>query len=116
METTPLWQKILFLTGILSTIFGAFDPMEGSILIAIGGISLAIVTWLNDDKHKKYFMLSAALIMIGIFFLWFFSALGGIGKGSKYSIWWAITMIPYPIGWVMNIVLLVKRWMILRKA
>lgn len=109
MKEKTNWIQIVFIIGVIGIIAGALDPMEGSVVIAIGSILLAIASYLKNDRHKNYFILYAALILVGVFFLFFWTSLGGIGGTSAYSMWWGLTMITYPIGWIATIVLLIVR-------
>ncbi len=34
--------------------------------------------------------------------LWGMSAIGGIGGSTGRSMWWALVLLPYPVGWVMG--------------
>jgi hypothetical protein len=44
-----------------------------------------------------------SLIAIGVAALWGLSRAGGIGASSGVSPWWAVLMLPYPIGWSMGV-------------
>lgn len=104
------WPRSLYVAGIVLMIIGAIDPMEGSALILAGSIFTITATYLRNDRHKKIFLINGILILTGVFFLFFLSALGGIGGTSDTSGWWGILILPYPIGWISNMVLLISRW------
>ncbi len=109
MKEKTNWIQIVFIIGVIGIIAGAIDPMEGSVVIAIGSVFLALASYLKNDRHKKHFLIFSILILVGVFFLFFWSNLGGIGGTSTYSGWWGVTIITYPIGWIATIVLLIKR-------
>jgi len=44
------------------------------------------------------------LIAVGVGALFGLSALGGVGGRSGHSMWWLLTVLPYPVGWVMGLV------------
>ncbi len=105
MKTT--WYPKLFITGIVFVILGVLDPMEGSIVILMGSLLIAISSYLMQNKFWKLFTISFLLILVGVFFLFFFSSLGGIGGNSRLSMWWGMLILPYPLGWIMSIVLII---------
>ncbi len=109
MKVNINWTRIVYIVGVVAMCFCAIDPMEGSVGILIGSILLAVSTVLTKDRHWKIFIYSAVAILLGVFFLWFFSWLGGIGEKTQYSKWWIITMLPYPAGWLTTVVLLIIR-------
>ena len=103
------WLRIGFIAGILLFLLGSIDPLEGSILIALGGILLAVVTHLLGDPHRKYYRIAALLLLVGVALLWIFSALGGFGGDSTLAWGWAWLLLPYPAGWLMVLGLLYLR-------
>ena len=40
----------------------------------------------------------------GVAALWIMSAFGGIGGSTGRSMWWALVLLPYPIGWMLGLV------------
>lgn len=96
----------LYRLGIIMFFLGTLDPMEGSLLIAPASMMIGIGSYLLQKKYWKFYVIDAVLIAVGVFFLWFLSSLGGFGGNSKLSIWWGLTLIPYPLGWLLNVILL----------
>ena len=86
-------------------LIGAIDPMEGSLLILPGSGLVALGTYFSDEEHSVfiYRLWVFFLILIGVGALFGFTMLGGIGGTTAYSIWWALLILPYPIGWSMGI-------------
>lgn len=109
MKEKIKWTRVIYIIGIIALIIGALDPLEGSVVITTGSLLLTLATYLSHDQHWKNFMLSLILIAIGVFFLFYFSSLGGFGGKSTLSSWWGTLILPYPIGWLMSIVLLIVR-------
>ena len=103
------WLRIGFMVGIVLFLLGSIDPLEGSGLIALGGILLAVVAHLYGDPHGKYYQFAAILLTLGVALLWIFSALGGFGGESGLAWGWAWLMLPYPVGWLMVLILLLIR-------
>ncbi len=109
-----MWPKlkllrILFIIGIIAIILGAVDPLEGSILILTGSVFLSLSTYFSGDRQWKIFLYALIFIAFGVFFLFYLSSLGGFGGDSTLSWWWGILILPYPIGWIFTIVLLIFR-------
>lgn len=98
MKRKIKWIKVLFSIGIAALIIGAVDPLEGSVVILAGSALIALSTFLDKDRHRKIFLLSFLMIVIGVFFLFYLSSLGGFGGDSSLSWWWGLLIIPYPIG------------------
>jgi hypothetical protein len=94
-----LFATVLFILGTL-------DPMEGSVLILVGALIIALMQYLQKGKYWKWFVFFTALIIFGVFFLFYLSSLGGFGGSSRLSIWCGLTIIPYPIGWLGIVILL----------
>lgn len=109
MNSKTNWKKWLFITGIILLIAGALDPLEGSTLIVVGSGLSAIATYLMKDRHWKLFLSAFIMIFLGVIFLFYFSSLGGFGGSSSLSVWWALLILSYPLGWLMELILLVIR-------
>jgi hypothetical protein len=103
------WIRIISIIGVIALIIGALDPMEGSVVIACGSALVALSTYLTHDRHRKIFLVAFIMILTGVFFLFYLSSLGGIGGTSNHSMWWGILILPYPIGWLISIVVLIIR-------
>lgn len=102
------WNRNLYITGVIACIVGALDPMEGSIVICAGAALLAFSTYKLNDRHTKHFLLHFILIAIGVISLFAISDLGGLG-GQNLSWWWGLFILPYPLGWISLIILLIIR-------
>lgn len=103
------YNRILYIIGVVALIIGTIDPLEGSVVIAGGSACLALSTYLKNDRQWRIFLLSSILIVTGTFFLFYFSSLGGFGGKSTLSWWWGLLIVPYPVGWLMTVILLITR-------
>lgn len=101
------WTRVIFIIGVLALLIGAIDPLEGSVIIVAGSALIALATYFARDRYWKTFIASFIMIVTGVAFMFYLSSLGGFGGESTLSWGWAALMIPYPIGWVMAIVLLI---------
>ena len=106
-----MWQKtrlikILYIIGIVAIIIGTLDPLEGSVVILAGSAFISLSTFLNKDRYWKIFLFSLLMIILGVSFLFYLSSLGGFGGNSPLSWWWGLLVLPYPIGWLLTVILL----------
>jgi hypothetical protein len=97
-------SRYLLITGLVLMIAGAIDPMEGSVVILAGGAIAAAGAYLGRSARFKTIATAFVLILIGVGAMFGFSALGGVGGNSGRSLWWMLTMAPYPIGWIIELV------------
>jgi hypothetical protein len=109
MKEKIKWIRIIYIIGVIALIIGAIDPMEGSVVIASGSALVALSTFLTHDRHWKIFLVSFIMILIGVLSLFYLSSLGGFGGTSTRSWWWGVLILPYPIGWLISIVILIIR-------
>jgi hypothetical protein len=109
MKEKTKWIRVIYFIGVVALIIGAIDPLEGSVLILAGSVLLALSTYLKHDRHWKIFLVSFIMVLTGVFFLFYFSSLGGFGGDSSLSWWWGTLILPYPLGWLLEIILLIVR-------
>ena len=109
MNDKRKWIRIIYILGIISLIAGALDPLEGSVIIAVGSALIALSTRLAHDRNRRIFLTTSIMIITGVCFMFYFFFFFGFGGTSTLSWWWATLIIPYPIGWLINIILLIVR-------
>ncbi|MBE0422863.1 MAG: hypothetical protein IBX66_02895 [Lutibacter sp.] len=109
MKEKIKWTRVIFLIGVTAFVIGTIDPLEGSIAIALGSALIALSTYKTQDRHWKIFTAALILIVFGVVFMFYFSSLGGFGGKSTLSWWWETLILPYPIGWLITVVLLISR-------
>jgi len=102
MKESGRWPRTLVIVGFIALLLGIVDPMEGSIVILAGSALALAGALLGKSRHRKLIAWSFALVAIGVGALWGMSAIGGIGGSTGRSMWWALVLLPYPIGWVMG--------------
>lgn len=98
---------LLYIVSVTAMILGAIDPLEGSIPILFGSLLLSYVTYKRRARRWKIFFTASLLIVFGTTWMFLFSYLGGIGVGSSLSLWYGLLILPYPIGWILSITLLI---------
>jgi hypothetical protein len=111
MGRHPLISRILLIIGGAAMLVGAIDPLEGSVVILIGNILILIGILLNKKTQQevRFWTLTFVLTLFGIAAMFILSALGGFGGESELSWWWAVLILPYPIGWLLGIGGLISR-------
>lgn len=77
----------------------------GSALILPGSALIALGSYLEhgDRRILAYRAWSFILIALGVGALFALSAVGGVGGSSGHSAWWALLILPYLIGWSLDI-------------
>ncbi len=108
MAQTIHWPKVMFTTGVVLLIAGALDPLEGSPVVALGSMLLAVSAFKLQDAHRRLFTFLSVLICTGVAVMWYISSLGGFHPKTGWG-WW-IGIAPYPVGWLATLVLLMVRW------
>jgi len=103
------WSRILAVVGFVVVLLGALDPLEGSLLILPGTGLLALAAWLGRSRYRTLLYWSFALVAVGVGVMWGLSAVGGLGGSTGRSMWWALLLLPYPVGWVMAVVGAIRR-------
>ncbi len=101
--------RFLFVVGVIALLAGVIDPLEGSLAIAGGSGLITLSVYMTRDRYRESHLFAFILIVFGVFFLFFFSSLGGFGDGAVLSWWWALLILPYPLGWLLAVSLLVAR-------
>jgi 4-hydroxybenzoate polyprenyltransferase len=103
-DMTRSRSRYLLIAGLILMIAGILDPLEGSVVVLAGGAAAALGAYYGRAARFTIIATSFVMILIGVAALFGFSALGGVGGNSGRSIWWILTMAPYPIGWVIEII------------
>jgi hypothetical protein len=104
MNAPMMWSRVLLIVGLLGMLIGAIDPLEGSVVILPSAALVALGGFLGRGRHRTLLLWSLALAAAGVAALFILSWLGGLGGNSDRSMWWAVAILPYPVGWVMGLV------------
>lgn len=97
-------SRVLIIVGLAAMVIGAVDPLEGSLLI-LPGTGLAWFGALRArSRHRRLLLWSFVLVAAGVAALFGLSAIGGFGGNSGRSNWWAVALLPYPVGWMMGLI------------
>lgn len=105
MRDPRRWSKLVGVVGGVSLVVGSFDPMEGSALILPGSALLALGSYLGREDRRivAYRTWSFILVALGVGALFGLSAIGGVGGNSGRSIWWTLLILPYLVGWSIDL-------------
>lgn len=104
MNPTSRWMRTLLVAGAVCLVIGALDPLEGSIVILLGGALLTLGAIVAKSRQRTLLLWSCLLLILGIGALWGLSSVGGIGGGTGRSMAWSVLFLPYPVGWVLALV------------
>jgi hypothetical protein len=104
MKRTSRSSRILIVAGLVAMVLGALDPLEGSPVI-LAGIGLAGFGATGaTSRHRTLLRWSFVLVAVAVGAIFALSAIGGFGGSSGRSNWWALVLLPYPVGWIMGLV------------
>jgi hypothetical protein len=104
MDKRTRWARILVIVGLALMAIGLIDPLEGSMIILPGIAVVAVAAFLGKAQRRKLLLGAFGLAAAGIAAMWILSSKGGFGETSGLSVWWASTMLPYPVGWFIALV------------
>jgi hypothetical protein len=93
----------LALVGLVGMTVALLDPLEGSVLAAGALLLVTVVANRAQLSERRWLDAALAAAVVGLVSLWGLSAVGGIGGTSGRSMWWALTMLPLPVGWLMGL-------------
>jgi hypothetical protein len=96
-------SQVLVVVGLVAMLLGAFDPLEGSLLILLGSGLVALGALLGKNPQRGRLGVAFVLLAVGVGALFGLSAVGGVGGRSGHSMWWLLTVVPYPVGWIMGL-------------
>jgi len=105
MRDRKFWSSAVNVAGAVGLVIGSFDPMEGSALIlpATGLLALGSYIRGEDRRFIAYRTWGFVLVALGVGALFGLSAIGGIGGTSGRSVWWGLVILPYFVGWSIDI-------------
>jgi len=113
---TTSQSRLLLIAGLILMVLGALDPMEGSVVILAGSAIAAAAAFFGKLPCAAAIETAFVLIAVGVATMFGFSNLGGVGGTSGRSIWWMLTMAPYPIGWIVGLVASISSLRALRRT
>jgi hypothetical protein len=105
MNGRDRWTRGSGVAGFIAMLVGAVDPLEGSVLIAVGSGLVALGAFLAHDERRLVVYRASVFVLIaaGVAAMWGLTAAGGFGGASGRSMWWGVLLLPYLAGWVMAV-------------
>src|ERR1051326_4534264 len=100
--------RVCLLSGVVLLVAGLIDPLEGCVLIVIGSLCGVKAAATAHDPRRNRQLLAFTLVVIGVLTMFGWSAAGGMGGTSGRSVWWVLTLLPYPMGWILALVVTVQ--------
>ena len=100
----PWVSRSLLVAGLIAVVVGTIDPLEGSVAILGGFALIAVAAYLRHSRYRAGLAWALSLVAVGVAVMFILSALGGVGGSSGRSGWWALVILPYPVGWLIGIV------------
>lgn len=104
MRASNRWSRPLVIGGLAAMLLGALDPLEGSLIILPGAAAAALGARLGGTRWRSLLLWSFVLVAVGVAALFAMSAVGGLGGSTGRSMWWALVLLPYPVGWVLGLI------------
>ena len=98
------WGQPLIIIGLIGTLAGSMDPLEGAALILPGVALIALGAILAKSQLKMIVFWSFVFTAIGVGAMILLSLLGGVGGNSGRSLWWLALLIPYAVGVVFSFI------------
>ncbi len=104
MVARVFYARVLVVLGLAAMLLGAIDPLEGSFIVLPGAALSAVGASVGKSRYVGLLCWSVVLVAFGVAAMVVLSWMGGIGGHSGHSIWWGLTILPYPVGWLMGLV------------
>ena len=105
MPSGSRWSRALRILGAIAMVVGAVDPLEGSVLVAVGsGLLLGSeIAKGAERRHVGFWTSVFILIVVGVTAMFGLSWVGGMGGNSGRSMWCGMLIVPYPLGWLLGV-------------
>ena len=103
MNSPIVWARVLLILGLTGMLIGAVDPLEGSLIILVGAGLVALAALLGKSRYRVLLCLAFALVAVGVTAMFVLSGFGGVGGDTGRSMWWAVVILPYPVGWFVGL-------------
>ncbi len=101
--TRRRWARLAIYAGLVLMVVGLLDPLEGSVVIVGGTALVALGARLLRSRHARLAYAGCGLVAAGVAALFILSGFGGVGGSSGQAWWWALTLAPYPVGWLLSL-------------
>ena len=101
------WAMTGMILPALFLLWRALADRQPMLLIPVGliALSLLMLAWglrRAAPAEPRCVHISAIMTLVGVVILWVLNAFGGFGEGAL-SWWWAVLLVPYPLGWLRHL-------------
>jgi uncharacterized membrane protein YhdT len=109
MNERKAWSLLLCVIGIV-TLFSFFSDTEvGLVMVTdfapvFGGAMISLSAFLVRSRFRRLAYWAFGLQLAGVGPVLLISAFGGVGGNTGRSIWWSLTCLPQPLGWILCLV------------
>jgi hypothetical protein len=103
MNSPIVWARALLIFGLTGMIIGAVHPLEDSLLILVGVGLVALAALLGKSRYRVVLCWAFALVVFGVTTMSALSRFGGVGGDTTRSFWWAVSILPYVVGWLVGL-------------
>lgn len=86
------WWRWFLILGLVGTVLGAIDPLEGSLLILPSTGLAALGAYLGQRQRRVLLYRAFGLVVIGVGVMLGLTAIGGVGGSTGRSLWWALLL------------------------
>jgi len=93
--------RVLLILALGSLLIGAVRPTAGSLIVLPGAGLATLVGFFAKSRYRRFVSKAFVLILLGVIAMFMLSAAGGFGGNTGRSRWWALVLLPYPVGWFM---------------
>jgi uncharacterized membrane protein YhdT len=106
MNERRAWSLLLCVIGMV-TLFSFFSDTEvGLVMVTdfgpvFGGAMIALSAVLARSRFRRLAYWAFGLQLVGVGPVLLISAFGGVGGNTGRSIWWSLTCLPQPLGWIL---------------
>ncbi|GEM_PF-428511 len=90
------WTRSLIFGGGILFMLGVIDPLEGFPLVVLGMAAVYLGERRLEGRFAKPLLIETIAALIGVIAMLGITFMGGTGGSSGLSMWWLVTVLPYP--------------------
>lgn len=94
------WARSMLWIGVVGMLIALLDPMEGAFIALPFCAILSYAAHLSGSGYRRPLYWALGSMAVGVAILVALSLMGGIGGSTGRSMWWALLLVHYPLGWL----------------
>ncbi|MDA3937302.1 MAG: hypothetical protein PF636_10720 [Actinomycetota bacterium] len=98
------WTRSLILGGGILFMLGVVDPLEGFPLAIAGLLAVYLGERRIRGHYSKPLLVEIIAALVGVTAMLVITFMGGAGGDTGLSIWWLLTVLPYPVAILSGVV------------